>query len=69
MVRSTAVPSPIWPYVLSPQHSVRPDLVSAQVCAPAAISTIGGSPATSTGTFDGSIVPLPSCPSALLPQQ
>ena len=68
---STAVPLPSWPPSLAPQHLTPPPAVTTQVLMPpAAIATTGPPrPTTSTGVRLPAVVPLPSWPERLRPQQ
>ena len=68
-------PLPSCPAVLLPQHEMVPSRLSAQECPllasspPAAMAVASSMPVTGTGTSESSLVPLPSCPCSLLPQQ
>src|SRR5438067_1874071 len=69
------VPSPSWPYPLSPQHHTAPLFTTAQVCpVPAEIAiAAAGSPTTDTGTklsaeWSSADTPFPSSPHRLFPQ-
>ena len=65
------VPLPSWPLRLLPQHLMPPVVVRAQVwLSPATIAaTPLVRPETLTGVSELLVVPLPSCPVALSPQQ
>ena len=68
---SIVVPSPNWPYSLSPQHITDPLSSRAQVCRiPSARSVAYRSVGrvTSAGRYPLLSVPSPSCPNALYPQ-
>jgi hypothetical protein len=68
--RSVVVPSPSWPASFAPHARTLPFASSARLCrAPAAIATTFESPETWTGARrSAAVVPSPSCPSVLSPQ-
>src|SRR5262249_42867022 len=68
--RSVLVPSPSWPYELSPQHLTAPAVVSAQLWRSpvATAATPLPSPTTATGIKWSVLVPAPSSPDSLSPQ-
>ena len=74
VVRSQVVPSPSVPTELPPQQYAAPALVSAQVCPPLAVIEVNVTPAgmlTAIGPrpMPTVVVPFPSSPRWLIPQQ
>ena len=64
------VPSPSCPDVLSPQHKAGPPVVTPQVWFPPMLTLLKRNPpATAVGTIRSPVVPLPSAPAKLYPQQ
>src|SRR5438876_12385614 len=73
-VRFAVVPSPSWPLALKPQQYTPPSPVVPQVCRSPALTDVNTSgdapdPTTCTGVLLLVIVPSPSSPRLLLPQQ
>src|SRR6188768_1416095 len=68
--RRCVVPSPSWPYWLSPQHLTPPPRRTAQLwlSPPATAMTPLARPDTAPGLHRSWVVPSPSCPRLLSPQ-
>src|SRR5262249_48640763 len=69
--RSVVVLSPTCPEPFEPQHCTEPSTISAHVCSspPWILLAAPSSPFTSEGVGWSCVVPSPSCPRALAPQQ
>src|SRR5689334_7783361 len=71
-VRCVEVPSPIWLKLLRPQHQVCPLPSSPQLCTEPMLTWVKVTPTgcdTDTGTRLEVVLPVPSCPLLLKPQQ